>query len=118
MSNERELAPERVADMQANGQIELIDVRTTEEHDAGHIAGDRHLPIDRLSEGASSLDESKALVFYCRVGERSAVAAEALSAVGREAYSMAGGLVAWNEHGLPLEPEGGTVREHSSLPPR
>ena len=118
VSAERELAPDRVADMHAAGEIELVDVRTPEEHEAGHVAGDRHLPIDRLTDGVSTLDESKTLVFYCRVGERSAVAAEALSAAGREAYSMAGGLVAWSERGLPLEPEGGTVSEHSSLPPR
>jgi rhodanese-related sulfurtransferase len=118
VSAERELAPDRVAEMLEAGQLELIDVRTDEEHEAGHVAGDRHLPIERLAEGAAALDPSKPLVFYCRVGERSAVAADALSASGREAYSMAGGLLAWAERGLPLEPEGGAVSEHGLLPPR
>jgi rhodanese-related sulfurtransferase len=118
VSAERELAPERVADMLEAGQIALVDVRTPEEHEAGHVAGDTHLPIERLAQGAADLETSKPLVFYCRVGERSAVAAEALSASGREAYSMAGGLIAWSERGLPLEPEGGVVSEHGSLPPR
>jgi rhodanese-related sulfurtransferase len=118
VSSERELAPERVAEMLEAGELELVDVRTSEEHDAGHVAGDRHLPIERLAEGAGALDPSNTLVFYCRVGERSAVAAEALAASGRDAYSMAGGLVSWAEQGLPLKPEGGVVLEHSALPPR
>ena len=117
MSTERELAPDRVAEMLEAGEAELVDVRTDEEHEAGHIGGDRHLPIDRLAQGAAELEPSKPLVFYCRAGERSAVAADALSAAGREAYSMAGGLLAWAERGLPLEPEGGTVAEHGLLPP-
>jgi rhodanese-related sulfurtransferase len=117
VSTEREIAPDRVAEMLESTEIELIDVRTDEEHEAGHIGGDRHLPMDRLAQGAAELDSSKAVVFYCRAGERSAVAAEALSAAGREAYSMAGGLLAWTERGLPLEPEGGTVAEHGLLPP-
>ena len=118
MSTERELAPDRVAEMLEAGEVELVDVRTDEEHGAGHIAGDHHLPIDRLAQGAAELQSSKPLVFYCRVGERSAVAADALSAAGREAYSMAGGLLAWADRGLPLAPEGGTVAEHGLLPPR
>ena len=118
MSAEGELTPERVAELLAAGEVELVDVRTQEEHEAGHVAGDRHLPIDRLSQSAGELDSSKTLVFYCRGGDRSAVAAEAMSASGREAHSMAGGLVAWVEHGLPLEPEGAAIREPGSLPPR
>ena len=117
MSDEQELAPERVSEMLASGEVELVDVRTDEEHEAGHVAGARHLPIERLSEAAGALDSSKTLVFYCRSGERSATAAEALVASGREAYSMSGGLVAWAEHGLPLEPADGSVIERSALPP-
>jgi rhodanese-related sulfurtransferase len=117
VSTERELAPERVAELLAAGELELVDVRTPAEHQAGHVAGARHLPIERLSQAAGELDSAKTLVFYCRSGDRSAAAAEALVGSGREAYSMSGGLLAWAEQGLPLEPDGGSVVERSVLPP-
>ncbi|MFN2616032.1 MAG: rhodanese-like domain-containing protein [Thermoleophilaceae bacterium] len=117
MSSERELTPDRVSELLGAGELELVDVRTPEEHGAGHVAGARHVPLERLSEAAGQLDDSKTLVFYCRSGERSAAAAEALVASGREAYSMSGGLLAWHEQGLPLEPDGGEVIELSGLPP-
>ena len=49
------------------------------------------------------------MVFYCRSGARSALAAQAFRASGFDAYNLAGGLVAWTERGLPLEPDGGAV---------
>ena len=47
-----------------------------------------------------------------RVGVRSAMATQAFRASGYEAYSMAGGLMAWADAGLPLAPEGGRVADH------
>jgi rhodanese-related sulfurtransferase len=94
-----------------------VDVRTQGEHDAGHVAGALHVPLNRLDESAvGQLDRSRPVVFYCRAGERSAAAAEAFGASGWEAFSVAGGLVAWADAGLPLEPEGGEVAERSRLP--
>ena len=40
------------------------------------------------------------------------MAAQALRAVGRDAYSMAGGLVAWVGDGFDIEPEDGHVADH------
>ncbi len=51
-------------------------------------------------------------MFYCRVGSRSQMAAQAFRVSGYEAYSMAGGLVRWAREGRPLSPEGGRVAEH------
>jgi rhodanese-related sulfurtransferase len=52
------------------------------------------------------------VVFYCRVGARSTMAAQAFRASGYEAYSMTGGLVRWAGEGRTLVPEGGHVAEH------
>ena len=52
------------------------------------------------------------MVFYCRTGARSAAATQAFRASGFRAFNMAGGLVVWDEKGLPLSPEGGTVADH------
>jgi rhodanese-related sulfurtransferase len=115
---EGELPPERVAELAESGEAHLVDVRTTAEHAAGHVRGATHAPLDALAGEADSLDRDRPVVFYCRAGERSAMATEAFRASGWDAHSMAGGLVAWAEEGRPLEPEDGEVAQHSALPDR
>ncbi|MEA2375224.1 MAG: hypothetical protein QOD53_1687, partial [Thermoleophilaceae bacterium] len=95
---------------------QVVDVRSHYEHEAGHIAGDRHMPLVELDADAQQLDREKPVILYCRSGDRSGMAADALRASGWEAYSVAGGLVAWAEAGLPLEPEGGEVAVRPNLP--
>jgi rhodanese-related sulfurtransferase len=118
MSDEdRQIAPERVSELADSGEAQLVDVRLPEEWEAGHVAGATHIPIDSLSSRAGEIDRSKRVVLYCRSGDRSGGAADALAASGWDVTSMEGGLVAWVEQGLPLEPEGGEVVAPSGLPP-
>lgn len=112
-----EITPERARELIEAG-AQIVDVRTQAERDAAHIAGDRHIPLERLGESAASLERERPLIFYCRIGERSAMAAEAFRASGWDAHNLQGGLVAWAEAGLPLEPEDGKVISPSGLPPR
>ena len=98
--------------MQAAGEIQLVDVREPYEHDAGRISGARHVELAELSRAAGSLDRERPLVFYCRVGGRSAMATQAFRASGYDARNMAGGLLAWADKGLPLEPVDGSVADH------
>jgi rhodanese-related sulfurtransferase len=107
------IAPERVTQLDG---AQLVDVRTDEEWAAGRAPGALHVPLDALGTAAEQLDPERPVVFYCRVGERSAMAAEAFKASGWDAYTVEGGLLAWAEQGLPLEPEGGEVASHSSIP--
>jgi rhodanese-related sulfurtransferase len=111
------IAPVRAREL-IDGGAQVVDVRTTAEHAAGHIAGAAHVPLDRLDEDAGELDRDRPLVVYCRGGNRSAMAAEALRNSGWEAHSIEGGLAAWAEVGLPLEPEDGEVAPTQNLPPR
>jgi rhodanese-related sulfurtransferase len=112
-STEIGIAPERLAEWLAQEpELQVIDVREPYEREAGHIAGTRHIELTKLSEQAVSLDSSRPVVFYCRVGSRSTMAAQALRAAGYEAYSMDGGLVRWAAEQLPLAPEAGHVAEH------
>jgi rhodanese-related sulfurtransferase len=104
-----ELAPARVAELAAAGEIELIDVRLNYEWEAGRLAGARHVEVNELTGEAESIPRERAVVFYCRGGNRSAMAAQAFREAGWEAYNMAGGVSAWAQAGLPLEPEGGHV---------
>jgi rhodanese-related sulfurtransferase len=103
--------PKAVAELLSRGEIELIDVRADHEHDAGRIAGGRLIELSRLSGEAASIDRSKPVVFYCRSGARSAMAAEAFSQAGFDAHNMAGGLLEWDAEGLPIEPDGGYVAD-------
>ena len=91
------------------GGIQLIDVREPDEWDAGRIAGARRIGLDRLAAEAESLDREAPVLFYCRVGSRSGMAAGAFRQAGFDAYSLDGGLVEWQRRGLPLEPDDGTV---------
>jgi rhodanese-related sulfurtransferase len=101
-----------------DGGAQLVDVRTDAEYAAGHIAGSRHVPFVDVQSEAAGLDREQPLVVYCRSGERSGMAADAFAASGWDAHSIEGGLLAWTEAGLPVEPEDGSVLQPSALPPR
>jgi hydroxyacylglutathione hydrolase/adenylyltransferase/sulfurtransferase len=108
-----ELEPaEVVALIEGDPGVQLIDVREQYERDAGHIADTRHVPLVELTQQAETVARDHPVVFYCRVGSRSTMAAQALRAAGYEAYSMDGGLVRWAAEQRPLEPEGGHVAQH------
>jgi rhodanese-related sulfurtransferase len=108
-----DVEPERVESWMAQSPPpQVIDVREPYEREAGHIAGTRHIELVRLSAEADSIERERPVVFYCRVGARSMMAAQALRAAGYEAYSMVGGLARWASEGRPLSPEGGEVANH------
>jgi hydroxyacylglutathione hydrolase/adenylyltransferase/sulfurtransferase len=107
-----DISPERVAELQREGAIQLVDVREDAEWEAGRIAGARHIEIERLASEAGSLDRDRPVLFYCRVGARSGMAAGAFRRAGYDAYSVDGGLTEWDRRGHPLEPDDGTVADH------
>lgn len=107
-----DLSPERVAELQREGSIQLIDVREPYEWDAGRIPGARFLTLRELTAQAETIHRETPVVFYCRVGGRSAMAASAFRRAGYDAYNMSGGLVEWEAKGLPFEPDDGYVAEH------
>ena len=108
-ASELSLDPKRVEEMLASG-AELIDIRRDYEWEGGRIPNARHIEVNRLTAQADSIPKDRPVIFYCRTGNRSQMAADAFSRAGYDAHNMAGGITAWNEAGLPLEPEGGEVR--------
>ncbi len=116
--SEAALSPERVRALAERGEVQLVDVRTEEERDAAHVPGSRHIPLDRVEEAAGELERDQPVIFYCRSGDRSSMAAEAFRASGWDSHNMEGGILAWSEGGLPLEPEGGEIISPSGLPPK
>jgi rhodanese-related sulfurtransferase len=106
-----EVTPQRAAELLAGG-ASMIDVREGYERDAGYIAGTRHIELERLASSAEEIDRSAPVVFHCRLGVRSAMAASAFRSAGFDAYTLTGGIQAWVDAGLPIEPDGGYVAEH------
>ena len=104
--------PDRAKQLIADREVQLVDVREPYEWDAGRIAGARHIELERLASEAESLDRDRPVLFYCRLGARSGMAANAFRRAGYDAYSMDGGLTEWDRRGLPLEPDDGSVAEH------
>lgn len=90
---------------------QLIDVRADHEWEAGRIGGAKHVPLAELAERAGEIDRDRPVVLYCRGGNRSTMAAEALADAGYDAAKLSEGIVGWAGEGLPLEPENGTVAE-------
>jgi len=107
-----EVAPDRAREMIDGGEVALVDVREVYEHDAGRITGARHIELERLAAQAETIDRETPVLFYCRLGARSGMAANAFRRAGYKAYSLTGGLEAWHAAGLPLEPDDGHVADH------
>ena len=112
MAGDRDITPEQADALVREQAAQLIDVREDREWDAGRIDGARHVVLGEVAAQASTIDQERPVVFYCRVGARSAMAADAFRRGGYDAYSLAGGLEAWAGEGRPLEPDDGTVADH------
>ena len=106
----RQLSPEEARELVAAG-AQLVDVRVQHEWEAGRIGGASHIELGELSARAGEIERERPVVFYCRGDNRSDMAAAAFEADGYEAAVLAGGIEAWAEAGLPLEPGDGYVAE-------
>jgi rhodanese-related sulfurtransferase len=101
--------PHEVAELLEQSEIQLIDVRQPEEHEAGRIAGGRLIELSQLAAELDTIDRDRPVVFYCRSGSRSAMATEAFRGAGFDAHNMVGGLLEWHAADLPLDPPDGYV---------
>lgn len=90
-------AADAKARMDSGDEIIILDVRTKEEYDAGHIAGAILIPnetiIDKQPELLPELDAE--ILVYCRSGNRSAQAANKLIAIGYTNVVDFGGIIDW-----------------------
>ena len=108
-----EVTPQDVKRRLDEGSTQVIDVREGYEWEAGRIPGDvRHIELGDVAAAAETIDKDRPVVFHCRVGARSLMAAQAFRRAGFDAYSMDGGLTEWDRREFPLDPEDGTVAEH------
>lgn len=112
-STQTDIDPAQLASWMAEDpNLQVVDVREVYEREAGYIEGSRHIPLVELSSRAQEIERERPVVFYCRVGARSDMAAQAFRAAGAQALSMSGGLVGWAAENRPLSPEDGVVADH------
>jgi rhodanese-related sulfurtransferase len=105
----RECTTAEVQSMMENGNtFHFIDIREDREFLRGRAAGATHLGRGVLERDIENLvpDKQAEIVLYCGGGYRSALAADSLQRMGYgNVRSMAGGIRAWSEAGLPMETE-------------
>lgn len=92
--------------MNNENSLQLIDVRTLEEFNEGHLIHARNICVtdDDFEEKASKLNKDDPVYLYCRSGKRSERAAEILREMGfTEIYDMEGGFLKWEENHHPVE---------------
>lgn len=91
--------------IQTAKNLVLLDVRTPEEYAQGHIPGAINIDGQNLgfvNRVTSRIPRDKEIALYCRSGHRSIDAANKLIALGYRVTDLAGGILAWQEAGLPV----------------
>lgn len=86
------------------GKTLILDVRSVEDFAAGHIREAKNIPLKELKNRVVELEKFKArpVIVICSKGLQSAKATAQLKKAGfTEAYSLFGGLDAWQSQGLP-----------------
>jgi len=75
----------------------ILDVRTQEEYDQGHIPGAVVISHEEIEEKAEDVltDKDQLILVYCRSGRRSKIAAEALVELGFSNIKEFGGIIDW-----------------------
>jgi rhodanese-related sulfurtransferase len=87
--------------------VVILDVRTPAEFwgELGHVKGAMLIPVQELEKRLSEVEpfRSKKILAICRSGNRSGVAANLLNEQGFDAYNVVGGMLRWNQEGLPVD---------------
>lgn len=92
------------ASLQARGAL-LLDVREADEYAEGHASGSTLIPLGQLQQRLQEIDayKNKPVALICRSGRRSAQALKLLERAGfSAAVNVEGGMMAWENAGLPV----------------
>jgi molybdopterin/thiamine biosynthesis adenylyltransferase/rhodanese-related sulfurtransferase len=109
-----EIEPFEAAEEIRDGDVVLIDTREPHEYQDAHLEGGKLVPPGLLGDEieAAAPDKAARTILYCRSGNRSAIAAAQMQAMGYEnVASMAGGILLWQEQGLPVVSTSGMTAE-------
>jgi rhodanese-related sulfurtransferase len=92
----------KFAEKIAESDVVVLDVRTPEEFNGGHILNAINIDIynDYFNSDISTLDKSKSYAVYCRSGKRSVDASNEMDSIGfKTTYNLSGGIIEWIESG-------------------
>ena len=93
------------AELIADPDVVILDVRKADEFAEGHIRGAIFIDqfqSDFVEQAKANLPKNKTIAIYCRSGRRSANAAGKLADVGYKCVNLKGGIIAWKEAGMPV----------------
>ena len=96
------------AELIADSNVVILDVRKADEFAEGHITGAiliDQFQSDFLEQAQVKLPKDKTIAIYCRSGRRSANAAGKLADVGYKCVNLKGGIIAWKEANMPVTKE-------------
>src|SRR3990170_3370352 len=97
-ANFTDITVQQGKEMIDRGDVFILDVRTQEEYDAGHIRGSIRIPVQdipqlELNKSLAEIPRDKKILVYCRTDRRSTLASEILVNNGfKEVYNMKGGI--------------------------
>lgn len=97
----REIDPGSFIAAHANGAV-VVDVREQYEYVSGHVPGAIWIPLGMLHQRMQELPKNAPVYVICASGNRSLLAADWMSRIGIEAYSVRGGMYAWQTSGRPV----------------
>ncbi|HIL60053.1 MAG TPA: MBL fold metallo-hydrolase [Porticoccaceae bacterium] len=100
-----EISPQWVASH--INEVHILDVRTVveTEEESARIDGSQMIPINELRERMDEIPLNRPIMTLCRSGKRSVLAFNILREAGcQKVATINGGLLRWNEEGLPVKP--------------
>ena len=94
----QDISSDELKDFMKNKDVDLIDVRTAREVQAGVIGKPHRIELSSsFGKDVQKLNKDKKYVVYCRSGRRSAMASNMMSKLGfKEVYNLKGGYNSWN----------------------
>lgn len=95
------VSAEEFARIIKSDSVILVDVRTADEYNAGHIDGARNIDVlkdDFNNIATTSLPKDKEIAVYCRSGKRSMKAANILAKDGFKVINLKGGWLEWTDY--------------------
>lgn len=102
----RSLSPAEAVRVINQDDALVLDVREDSEVAAGRIGGAKHIPLGSLKKRIDDIEKykDKPVVVYCRSGNRSASAAQQLTAAGfQDVVNLQGGIQAWQSANMPVK---------------
>jgi rhodanese-related sulfurtransferase len=98
------ISVEEAKEMIDKGDVQVVDTREPYEHAEGHVADALNIPHMATLPRVAELATDRPILFICKSGQRSAVAAEFAATMGlTDLYNVEGGHDDWREAGYPIE---------------